>query len=302
MHITPVGFGAWAIGGDQYAWGWGPQDDDASVRAIHKALDMGINWIDTAAVYGLGHSELIVARALAEWPGERPYVFTKCGQRWRENREIYRTLKADSIHKECEDSLRRLGVDVIDLLQIHWPVENQNREGWEAMAALQRAGKVRYIAVSNWDVGLLKMAQEIAPVTSLQPNYSLIRRGIEDEILPFCEEQGIGVIVYSPMASGLLTGAMTRERVANLPDTDWRRGAGHFQEPKLSKNLALADTCAEIGRRHGRSAGEVAIAWTLSHPAVTGAIVGARSAKQVEGVFGAGDLKLSPEEISMLEA
>ncbi|MGA7307047.1 MAG: aldo/keto reductase [Rhodothermales bacterium] len=303
LHITPVGFGAWAIGGDGGQWGWGPQEDTESIEAIHRALELGVNWIDTAAVYGVGHSEEVVARALDQWPGDRPYVFTKCGQPWGNDRKVFRTLKADSVRKECEDSLRRLRIDVIDLYQIHWPVDDaeENREGWETMAALQQEGKVRYIGLSNWNVGQVRMAQEIAPVTSLQPPYSLIRRGIEDEILPFCEEQGIGVIVYSPMASGLLTGAMTRERANNLPDSDWRSGGPEFKEPRLSKNLALVETLKEIGAKHDREPGEVAIAWALRKSAVTGAIVGARNADQVDGVYGAADFRLSDEEIAELE-
>lgn len=303
MFITPVGFGAWAIGGAGYAFGWGPQKDQESIEAIHRALELGVNWIDTAAVYGLGHSEEVVARALNEWSGERPYVFTKCGQNWDEQGNIYRSLRADSIRKECEDSLRRLQVDAIDLYQIHWPTEDpaENREGWETLVQLQEEGKVRWIGLSNWSVEQMRRAQEIAPITSLQPPYSLLRRGIEEDILPFCLDEGIGVIVYSPMASGMLTGAMTRERAENLPDSDWRSGSEEFQEPKLSKNLALVETLREIGAAHDRSPGEVAIAWTLRQEAVTGAIVGARSADQVEGVFGAADFRLSDEEIQELE-
>ena len=303
MHITPIGFGAWAIGGDEWQWGWGPQKDTESIDAIHRALELGVNWIDTAAVYGVGYSEEIVARALDSWSGDQPYVFTKCGQPWDDNRKVFRSLKSDSVRKECEDSLRRLRVDVIDLYQIHWPVNDaeENREGWETLAALQREGKVRYIGLSNWNVEQMSMAQEIAPVTSLQPPYSLIRRGIEDQILPFCEREGIGVIVYSPMASGMLTGGMTRERANSLTDSDWRSGSPEFREPRLSKNLALVERLKEIGAAHGREPGEVAIAWTLRKPAVTGAIVGARSAKQVDGVYGAAEFRLSEAEIEELE-
>jgi aryl-alcohol dehydrogenase-like predicted oxidoreductase len=303
LYITPVGFGAWAIGGSGWEYAWGPQDDTASIAAIHRALDLGVNWIDTAAVYGMGHSEEVVARALATWSGPRPYVFTKCGLRWDERGQVYNVLKADSIRRECEDSLRRLRVEVIDLYQIHWPTGSatETDEGWAAMAQLQREGKVRWIGVSNFDVERSQRAQAIAPITSLQPPYSLIRREIQAEILPFCQREGIGVIVYSPMASGLLTGAMTRERAANLAKDDWRRRDPEFNEPKLSQNLALVDRLRAVGARHGRSPGEVAIAWTLRHPAVTGAIVGARSATQVEGVMGAGDFRLSEEEIAAIE-
>jgi aryl-alcohol dehydrogenase-like predicted oxidoreductase len=251
----------------------------------------------------MGHSEAVVARALRAWSGPRPYVFTKCGLRWDERGQVYNVLKADSIRRECEDSLRRLRVEVIDLYQIHWPTGSatETDEGWGTMAQLQREGKVRWIGVSNFDVEQMQRALAITPITSLQPPYSLIRRAIEAEILPFCQREGIGVIVYSPMASGLLTGAMTRERAANLATDDWRRRDPEFNEPKLSQNLALVDRLRAVGARHGRSPGEVAIAWTLRHPAVTGAIVGARSAKQVEGVMGAGDFRLSQEEIVAIE-
>jgi aryl-alcohol dehydrogenase-like predicted oxidoreductase len=306
LQITPIGFGSWAIGGTGYAFAWGPQDDDQSVEAIHKALDMGVNWIDTAAVYGLGHSEEVVARAVEGWSGSRPYVFTKCGLVWDDDAEVVKTLRADSIRRECEASLRRLKVDAIDLYQIHWPTEpndpDEDAEGWRTMAALQREGKVRWIGVSNWNVPQLQMAQQIAPVTSLQPPYSLINDEVEREILPFCEQNGIGTLVYSPMGSGLLTGGMTRERAANLPENDWRSRNPEFQEPRLSRNLAIADALREIGEAHGRSAGEVAIAWTLRLPSVTGAIVGARSAEQVEGVMSGGDFRLSDEEIAQIEA
>jgi aryl-alcohol dehydrogenase-like predicted oxidoreductase len=303
LYITPVGFGAWAIGGSGWEYAWGPQDDIDSIAAIHRALELGVNWIDTAAVYGMGHSEAVVARALRAWSGPRPYVFTKCGLRWDERGQVYNVLKADSIRRECEDSLRRLRVEVIDLYQIHWPTGSatETDEGWGTMAQLQREGKVRWIGVSNFDVEQMQRALAITPITSLQPPYSLIRRAIEAEILPFCQREGIGVIVYSPMASGLLTGAMTRERAANLATDDWRRRDPEFNEPKLSQNLALVDRLRAVGARHGRSPGEVAIAWTLRHPAVTGAIVGARSAKQVEGVMGAGDFRLSQEEIVAIE-
>ena len=300
LSITPVGFGAWAIGGSGWEFGWGEQDDEASVAAIHRALELGVNWIDTAAVYGMGHSEEVVAFALRSWPGPRPYVFTKCGLRWDEQGYVHRDLTADSVRRECEDSLRRLNVDVIDLYQIHWPTEDLE-EGWGAMAQLQREGKVRWIGVSNFNVEEMRRAQVIAPVTSLQPPYSLVHREIEDEILPYCQRNGIGVIVYSPMASGLLTGAMTRERAASLPKDDWRRGHRDFTEPNLSFNLALVALLRTIARRHNRSVGEVAIAWTLHHPAVTGAIVGARNAQQAEGVMRAGDLRLSDEEVNQIE-
>ncbi len=305
IEITRLGFGAWAIGGSGWEYGWGAQNDGESIAAIHRALEMGVNWIDTAAVYGLGHSEEIVACALAGWKNKQPYVFTKCGLRWKEQGKVYQSLNAGSIRRECEDSLRRLRIDTIDLYQIHWPPANNGQEleeGWTTLAALQREGKVRWIGVSNFDSEQLKRAQAIAPVTSLQPPYSLIKRGVEAKTLPFCCEQGIGVIVYAPMASGLLTGAMTRERAANLPADDWRKRDPEFNEPKLSRNLVLVEKLREIGKRHGCSAGEVAIAWTLNNPNVTGAIVGARSAAQVEGVMRASEITLSKEEIAELES
>jgi len=302
MHITPIGIGAWAMGGGGWAFAWGPQDDDESVAAIHAALDAGINWIDTAAVYGLGHSEEVVARAL-KGRAHKPFVFTKCERVWNERREIAKSLKADSIRREVEASLRRLQLDVIDLYQIHWPEPEEDiEEGWTAMAQLQREGKVRWIGVSNFSVDHLRRAQAIAPITSLQPPYSMLAREIEEAVLPYTQANGIGVIVYSPMKSGLLSGAMTRERIAAMPADDWRRRTPHFQEPRLTRNLELAELLRAIGQRHGRTPGEVAIAWTLRHPAVTAAIVGMRSAKQVEGVIGAAEFRLSPEEVQEIEA
>jgi aryl-alcohol dehydrogenase-like predicted oxidoreductase len=296
LDITPIGIGAWAMGGPGYAFTWGAQDDDASIAAIRYALDKGINWIDTAAVYGLGHSEEVVAKAL-EGVTNRPYVFTKCERVWDEAGKIGGVLKRDSIRKECEASLRRLKVDVIDLYQVHWPQPNEDvEEGWTAVAELQREGKVRHIGVSNFDVGQLERAQEIAPITSLQPPYSVIRPDVEKEILPFCLQHEIGVIVYSPMASGLLSGAMTKERVQNFPADDWRNRSPMYQEPALTANLAIADRLKEVAARHGRTAGEAAIAWTLHNPAVTGAIVGVRSPEQVDGIIGAMDFRLSNEE------
>src|SRR5690606_29961379 len=301
MQITPIGFGAWAIGGGNWEFGWGSQDDKDSIEAIHRALDLGVNWIDTAATYGLGHSEEIVAKAL-EGRANRPYVFTKCSLVWGESREIEHSLKADSVRRECEDSLRRLKVDVIDLYQIHWPNPDPDiEEGWETLAKLKEEGKVRYIGVSNFSVSQMERAMKIAPITSLQPPYSAIERNVEKEILPFCQQHNIGVIVYSPMQSGLLTGAMTKERVANMPDDDWRKTDEEFNEPRISRNLALADLFKQIGARHGRSAGEVAIAWTLRHPAVTGAIVGGRNARQVDGTIGAMSFRLTQDEIEEIE-
>jgi aryl-alcohol dehydrogenase-like predicted oxidoreductase len=304
LHITPIGSGAWATGGSGWVYAWGHQDDHQSIRAFRRAVDLGINWIDTAPMYGLGHSEKVIAKAL-EGRANRPYLFTKCGMVWDSNGHVRIELSEDSIRRECEASLRRLKVDVIDLYQIHWPLESDSLEGleeaWTTLAELQRKGKVRWLGVSNFNVRQLEFVQRIAPVTSLQPPYSLIRRDIEQELLPFCERNGIGVIVYSPMASGLLTGAMTRERVATLPPDDWRRRSSNFQEPNLSRNLALVEQLREIGDRHGRSAAEVAIAWTLRRPAVTGAIVGARSPEQVEGFIGAMGFRLSAAEQQEIE-
>jgi len=302
LEITPVGFGAWAIGGGGWKYGWGPQDDGEAVAAIRAALDMGVNWIDTAAVYGLGHSEELVARAL-EGVRRRPYIFTKCERVWDERGEIGGCLKAQSIRRECEASLRRLRVDALDLYQVHWPQPEQDiEEGWATLAAMRKEGKVRNIGVSNFDVPQMRRALAIAPIASLQPRYSLIHREIEQEILPFAAGQDIGVIAYSPMASGLLTGAMSRERIAKLPHEDWRTQSGDFKEPHLSRNLALAGLLEAIGKRHGRSPGEAAVAWVLRSPAVTGAIVGARRPEQVRGSFGGGEFRLSAAELAEIEA
>ena len=288
-----------------WEYSWGPQSDAESIAAMHKALELGVNWIDTAAVYGLGHSEEIVSRAIKESRRARPYIFTKCGLRWDAAGKITPAHSAASIRKECEESLGRLQVDAIDLYQIHWPPPDNGRgleEAWRTLGALQKEGKVRWIGVSNFDAAQLKRAEEIAPVISLQPPYSILRRKIEDEALPYCETRGIGVIVYSPMFSGMLTGGMTRERAAALPADDHRKRNPEFQEPKLSKNLELVEKLKEIGARHNRTAGEAAIAWALRKPVVTGAIVGARSAKQAEQVFRSGDFRLSPEEIGEMES
>lgn len=302
LQITPLGIGAWAMGGAGWAFAWSQQDDDDSISAIHAALDAGMNWIDTAAVYGLGHSEEVVAKALAD-RSSKPYVFTKCARVWDENRQIGKRLKADSVRRECEDSLRRLKVDVIDLYQIHWPEPDEDvEEGWATLARLKEEGKVRWIGVSNFNAEQLCRAQKIAPITSLQPPYSLIRREIEAEVLPFCAVHNVGIIAYSPMGSGMLTGAMSRERVENLPEDDWRRRSPQFQEPLLTRNLKLADKLKEIAARHNRSAGETALAWVLANPVVTGAIVGVRNAEQVNGVIGAMEFRLNPGEIAEIES
>ena len=302
LQLTSIGFGAWAIGGGNWEFAWGPQDDNESIAAIHRALDLGINWIDTAAIYGLGHSEEVVARALKSWSGPRPLVFTKCSMRWKANRSIYRSLTAKSLTQELDSSLRRLGVEVIDLYQIHWPnPEEEIEEGWETLARFKQQGKIRWIGVSNFSVDQMKRAQAIAPITSLQPPYSMLRRAIEAEVLPFCQANNIGVINYSPMVSGLLTGAMTAERVAAFPADDWRRKAAEFNEPKLTRNLRLVELLRAIGSEHGVSAGVVAVAWTLHNPAITAAIVGGRSAAQVDGLAPALEFRLTEPEFQRIQ-
>jgi len=302
LKLTPIGVGAWAMGGAGWAFAWGPQDDDDSISAIRAALDRGVNWIDTAAVYGLGHSEEVVGRAV-KGLANPPYVFTECARIWNQAREIGKSLKADSIRREVEASLRRLQIERIDLYQIHWPEPDQQiEEGWTAMAQLKAEGKVRYIGVSNFNVEQMRRAQAIAPITSLQPPYSMVSPEIEASILPYCGAHNIGVLAYSPMKSGLLSGAMTRERVAGLPADDFRRRTPNFQEPLLSRNLALVELLREIGARHGRSPGEVAIAWVLRRPEVTAAIVGMRSAKQVDGVIAAAEFRLPAAEIAEIDA
>lgn len=309
FQITPIGFGAWAIGGPDYAFGWGPQDDRDSIAAVRRAIDAGINWIDTAAIYGLGRSERVVAQALKEaGPSRRPYVFTKGSLVWSGSGEISHSLAPASLRKEVDDSLRRLGTDVIDLYQIHWPEPFGGNgsapdleEGWRTLADLQKAGKIRHIGVSNFDEVQLARVHAIAPVASLQPPYSMLRRGIERSVLPYCLDNGIGVIVYLPMAAGVLSGKMTRERAASLPKNDWRSQNADFREPKLSRNLALVEVLRGIGNRHGVTPGAVAVAWTLRHPAVTAAIAGFRNPSQVDGIVPAGGLRLTAEEIAEIE-
>jgi aryl-alcohol dehydrogenase-like predicted oxidoreductase len=301
MEITRVGFGAWAIGGGGWEFGWGPQQDDESVATIHRALELGVNWIDTAAAYGFGHSEEVVGRALAGVSG-KPYVFTKCSLVDDGTRHVKHVLKRDSVVREAEASLRRLGVDAIDLYQIHWPnPEADIEEGWSALAELKEQGLVRHIGVSNFSVSQLRRIQEIAPVETIQPQYSLISRGVEGELLPYAEREGIGAIVYSPMGSGLLTGGITRERLAAMPDDDWRKSAPAFTEPKLSENLALAARLKAVADRHGTSPGAVAVAWTLRNPAVDGAITGFRSPDQVDPIVDAANLELTAQDIAEIE-
>ncbi|MBI4904377.1 MAG: aldo/keto reductase [Acidobacteria bacterium] len=301
LEITRMGIGAWAMGGAGWAFSWSSQEDSDSVAAIRRAVEHGVNWVDTAAVYGLGHSEEVVGEAV-KGLAKKPYIFTKCARVWNENREIGKCIKRDSVRRECEASLRRLQVDVIDLYQMHWPEPDEDlEEGFSAMLELQHEGKVRWVGVSNCNVSQMKRVQAIGAVTSLQPPYSLVSPEVETEILPHALATGVGAIVYSPMKAGLLSGKMTRERALNLPADDWRRRNPAFQEPALTRNVALADLLGEIGKPYGRSAGEVAIAWTLLNPAVTGAIVGMRNAEQVDGVIGAADLELSAGDVERIE-
>lgn len=303
LDITPLGFGAWAIGGGDWAFGWGAQDDGDSIAAIREAVDLGINWIDTAAVYGLGHSEQVVARAL-EGLTTWPYVFTKCGRVWNERREVGKRLTAASIRAECEASLRRLRIERIDLYQVHWPEPDEEvEEGWTELARLREEGKVRWIGVSNFSVSQLERAARIAPVTSLQPPYSMLRREIEPEILPYCHGHGIGVLAYSPMASGLLTGAWSRERHAALPEDDWRKHKNPlFQEPAFSRHLGLVETLREVGAAHGTTPGAVALAWVLANPVVTAAIVGSRRPGQLAELTAAAGLRLSAADLDTIAA
>jgi aryl-alcohol dehydrogenase-like predicted oxidoreductase len=301
LEITRVGFGAWAIGGGNWEFGWGPQDDEESLAAIHRALDEGINWIDTAAAYGFGRSEQVVGRAL-EGLTDRPYVFTKCSLLEGPGRTVAHSLKRDSVLREAEASLQRLGVDTIDLYQIHWPIPPEDiEEGWAALAELKEQGSIRHIGVSNFDVAQLRTIQQIAPVETLQPQYSLIARDAEQELLPFAEREGIGVIVYSPMGSGMLTGGMTRERIASLADDDWRKRDERFNEPELSRNLELVERLKAVADRYETTPGAVAVAWTLHNPAVDGAIVGFRRPDQVDPILPAAGLELTDEDLAEIE-
>ena len=300
IQITPIGIGAWAMGGGNWDAGWGSQDDQESIATIKRGLDLGINWIDTAAVYGLGHSEEVVGKAIKG--RERPFIFTKCSLVWDEKRQIGNSLKADSVKREAEASLKRLGIDYIDLYQIHWPNPDPDiEEGWSALAELKKEGKVRHIGVSNFSVEQMQRAERIAPVETLQPPYSLISLDVEKEILPYCERHDIGVIAYSPMASGLLTGRMTKERIEQMPNDDWRKNSDNFKEPNLSRNLELARVLQEIGQAHNVTAGVVAVAWTLRNPAVTAAIVGSRRPSQIEDLVVAAEYRLSDSELHEIE-
>jgi aryl-alcohol dehydrogenase-like predicted oxidoreductase len=301
LGITRVGFGAWAIGGGGWEFGWGPQDDEESISAIHHALDLGINWIDTAAAYGFGRSEEVVGRAL-EGLEERPYVFTKASLLEGPGRTVAHSLKRDSIRREAEASLSRLGVDAIDLYQIHWPIPEEDiEEGWSALAELKEQGLVRHIGVSNFSAAQLRQIQQIAPVETLQPQYSLVVREVEEKLLPFAEREQIGVIVYSPMGSGLLTGAMTRERIEHLPEDDWRKHSERFHEPQLSQHLALVERLQAVADRHDTTPGAVAVAWTLRNPAVDGAIVGFRRPDQVDPIITAAHIELGDDDVATIE-
>ncbi|MEV6905236.1 aldo/keto reductase [Amycolatopsis sp. NPDC051372] len=302
MDITRVGFGAWAIGGGGWEFGWGPQQDDESVAAIHRALELGVNWIDTAAAYGFGHSERIVGQAL-RGVDHRPYVFTKSSLLDDGTGRVRHSLERDSILREAEASLERLGVDAIDLYQVHWPIPDEDIEqGWAAMAELKDKGLVRHIGVSNFSLEQLRRVQQIAPVETIQPQYSLIEREVEVQVLPFAEGAGMGVLVYSPMGSGLLTGAITRERIAAMPGDDWRKTDPRFTEPRLSWHLALAARLRAVAERHGVTPGAVAVAWTLRHPAVSGAITGFRRASQVDPILAAADLELTVQDLTEIQA
>lgn len=303
LDVTTIGFGSWAAGGGGWAFGWGPQDDDASVAAMRHAVERGVNWIDTAAVYGLGHSEEVVGRLLRELPrAERPLVFTKCGLVWDDADPAApprRVLRPDSIRRECEASLRRLGVEAIDLYQFHWPDESgvAVEDSWSAMLRLVEEGKVRHPAVSNFDVPLLERCEALGHVASLQPPFSLIRRNVAHAELPWCASHGTGVIVYSPMQSGILTDRFGEDRVARMADDDWRRKSPEFNPPRVGRNVALRDALRPVAARHGTSVASVAIAWTLHWPGVTGAIVGARAPEQVDGWIDAARVRLTADDL-----
>jgi aryl-alcohol dehydrogenase-like predicted oxidoreductase len=302
MDLSPIGIGAWAMGGEGWPFAWGPQDDRDSLDAIDAAVDCGMNWIDVSPVYGLGHAEEIVGRAMARHR-HRLFVFTKCGIVPNEERKLRSHLNAASVRRECETSLRRLNVDVIDLYQIHWPnPDHELEDGWGEVLRLKEEGKIRWAGGSNFKVEHLDRCRRFAELTSLQPPYSILAPDAATDLFPYCQRHDIGVIVYSPMKSGLLSGSMTRERIASLPATDFRRKAGHFKEPELTRNLELVELLKTIGARHGRSAGEVAVAWTLHHPAVTGAIVGFRARRQIAGIAGALEFRLTDDEMNEIAA
>ena len=304
MQITRVGFGAWAIGGGGWSFAWGSQDDDESIAAMRHAVERGVNWIDTAAVYGLGHSEELVGRLLRDYPaGDRPYVFTKCGLVWDAQRPMVQSLRIgepSSLRREVEQSLTRLGVEQIDLYQMHWPAEDGTslEVYWQTLLDLKTEGKVRAVGLSNHKVDRLEAAERLGHVDTLQPPFSLIRRDALDAELPWCRARGTGVIVYSPMQSGLLTGSFSEARAAALGADDWRSRSPEFQSPRLQSNLALADALRPIAARHGTTVGAIAVAWTLAAQGVTGAIVGARNPAQVDGWIDAGRIELTPQDLA----
>ena len=303
LHLTTVGFGTWGISGSGWSGSWGPQDDNDSIKAIIRAYDLGVNWIDTAPVYGLGHSEEVVGKAIKELP-ERPIIATKLGLCWDENGEISRRLTKESVRKEVEDSLRRLDIETIDLYQIHWPINDNHDEvleGWATISELVKEGKVRYAGVSNFDAELMEKIRSIQPTVSLQPPYSMIKRATEKELLSYCGENNIGVVCYSPMQKGLLTGKFSKERVANLPDEDHRKNSGDFKDPRLGITLEMVEELQPIADRNGRTRAQLAIAWVLRRPEVTAAIVGTRHPDQIEETAPAGDWDLSQEDIDAVE-
>ena len=304
LQITTVGFGSWAVGGGGWAFGWGPQDDEDSVRAITHAVGRGVNWIDTAAVYGLGRSEEVVGRAVAAIPAaDRPLVFTKCGLKWDAANPMTPAIRNSTpatLRLDVENSLRRLSVDRIDLFQIHWPDDlgTPVEDSWGEMARFVDEGKVRAIGVSNFNVALLERCEAVRHVDSLQPPFSLIRQGAAADVIPWAAAHGTGVIVYSPMGSGILTDSFSRERVAAMAEDDWRRGSPSHQEPDLTRNLALRDALRPIAARHGTTVSAVAVAWTLTRPGISGSIVGARTPAQVDGWLAAGSLALSSADLA----
>ena len=307
LEITTVGFGSWAVGGGGYAFGWGPQDDRRSVAAITHAAELGVNWVDTAAIYGVGHSEEVVGRAVRSLPeGSRPLVFTKCGLEWdpADPSSDWRELTPATVRRGAEDSLRRLGLEQIDLFQIHWPDDRGNpiEPGWEEMLALKEEGLVRAVGVSNFDLGLLERCESLGHVDSLQPPFSLIGRDTAGELLPWALEHGTGVICYSPMKNGLLTDSFGPERIASMAEDDWRRSAPSFQEPSLGRNLALRDALRPVAERHDVTVAAVAVAWVLAWPGVSGAIVGGRAPEQVDGWIGAAELVLSDADLDEIAA
>ncbi len=301
LELTRIGLGTWAMGGGDWRFGWGPQDDRQSIETIHRALDLGINWIDTAPVYGLGHCEEVVGKALAGL-ATRPIVASKCGRTWTAERQIVPRLKRASIQEEIEASLRRLGVEAIDLYQLHWPQPDEDiEEGWQTVADLVRQGKIRHAGVCNFSAAQLERIRPIHPVASLQPPYSLLNRAVEAELLPYCREHGIGIVAYSPMQKGLLTGKVDRAWLERLPAADHRHNDAQFQEPRLSANLAFVEGLKPISERHGRSLAELAIAWVLRRPEVTAAIVGARRTDQIESTIGAADVQLSADDLAAID-